>query len=211
MLIDIPMLVAKHNCDVRGVVHVGAHEAQEIQPYILAGFPVAYWIEADPQVYNRLLNVVKRRENAAIKSVCIEAVVSDTVGERVKFNRASLDMSSSLLELGTHAQQHPEVTYVDSFEATTTTLDQLTSEYPFMAECNFLNLDIQGAEMKAVQGGSNFLEGIDYIYTEVNQEELYVGCTLLPEFDAALEEKGFYRVALDMTKFGWGDAFYVRL
>jgi len=51
---------------------------------------------------------------------------------------------------------------------------------------------------------------LDYIYAEVNEEELYVGISLLPEIDTYLEGFGFCRVGTYMTPKKWGDAFYIK-
>lgn len=75
---------------------------------------------------------------------------------------------------------------------------------------NFINLDIQGAEYKALKGMNEILNHVDYSFTEVNEKELYEGLTLLPDFDEFLKEKGFERVELVMTGNELGDAFYIR-
>ena len=54
------------------------------------------------------------------------------------------------------------------------------------------------------------LKHIDYIYTEVNEAELYKGCMILPEFDRLLAEKGFVSRETKMYPEQWGDAFYTR-
>ena len=51
---------------------------------------------------------------------------------------------------------------------------------------------------------------IDYIYTEVNEEELYEGCALIDEIDEFLTLFNFERVKTHMTKEKWGDAFYIK-
>jgi hypothetical protein len=51
---------------------------------------------------------------------------------------------------------------------------------------------------------------LDYIYLEVNAEEVYKGCALLPDIDSYLKHYGFLRLATVMTKANWGDAFYKR-
>ena len=45
-----------------------------------------------------------------------------------------------------------------------------------MDNVNFLNLDIQGAELKALKSLQDYLHKVDYIYTEVNVDYLYVDC-----------------------------------
>ena len=90
----------------------------------------------------------------------------------------------------------------------TTTLDTIVKDRNIRA--NFLNMDIQGAELKCLQGFEDGLKMIDYIYAEVNTKELYAGCAQLPELDAWLAARGFKRVEISMTGWGWGDALYVR-
>ena len=75
---------------------------------------------------------------------------------------------------------------------------------------NFLNLDIQGAELLALKGMKNSLEKINYIYTEVNSAEVYKKCAQIEELDEYLSEFGFKRVETKMTPYEWGDAFYIR-
>ena len=57
----------------------------------------------------------------------------------------------------------------------------------------------------------NYIQYVQYIYTEVNTEKVYKDCGLLSEIDEYLKEKGFIRVVCKMWgNCGWGDAFYVR-
>jgi hypothetical protein len=80
------------------------------------------------------------------------------------------------------------------------------------AEYNFWNLDIQGAEFKALVGGEKCLAFAKVLYLEVNEDELYKGCTLKPMLDYYLESQGFKCVAQMMCgNTGWGDAIYVRV
>ena len=76
---------------------------------------------------------------------------------------------------------------------------------------NFLNIDIQGAELLALKGMGDLIKEYDYLYLEVNSEEVYMGCGLITEIDIYLEKYNFKRVE---TKWwgnaGWGDAFYIR-
>jgi len=77
------------------------------------------------------------------------AVISDKE-ETLKFNVANHGQSSSLLELGLHKQFHPHVHYVDFFMAKTQLLKDILPKYEDI-HFNFLNLDIQGAELKALK------------------------------------------------------------
>ena len=79
-----------------------------------------------------------------------------------------------------------------------------------MGDFNFLNLDIQGAELLALQGLEDNLKFIDYIYTEINTGEVYKNCAKVNEIDEFLKKYGFERVETAMTSWEWGDAFYIK-
>jgi len=140
-----------------------------------------------------------------------QAVVSDTDNESVSFKITNNGQSSSILELETHLKHHSHIYVVKEIEQKTITMKTFIDANNFnMHNYNFINLDIQGAELKALKGMGEYLEHVDYIYTEVNQEYLYKNCALLHEIDEYLEKYGFRREILKMTEFKWGDAFYVK-
>jgi hypothetical protein len=56
----------------------------------------------------------------------------------------------------------------------------------------------------------NYLDKINYIYTEVNSNYLYKDCSLINDIDDYLSKFNFERVETSMTKFEWGDALYVK-
>jgi len=189
---------------VSGVIHVGASHAEELPFYrnnLGDRIPIC-WIEADPQTEPGLRNVLLSDP----KSWYLIQAIADRIIIRT-FNRANNGQSSSLLEFGTHKDVHPEVKYTGHLAVMTMTLDDIG----FGREYNFLNMDVQGAEGLVLQGAEETLKQIDYIYTEVNQNELYKGCMLLPDMDFFLSGRGFQRRVMNMLGFGWGDAFYVRV
>jgi hypothetical protein len=76
---------------------------------------------------------------------------------------------------------------------------------------NFINLDIQGVELPAIQSLGLLIQKVDYIYVEVNRKEVYVGCTKVADLDRHLSDQGFERVTTRWYFMqGWGDALYVR-
>ncbi|MEX0596969.1 MAG: FkbM family methyltransferase [Candidatus Paceibacterota bacterium] len=193
---------------VTGVIHIGAHECEEYELYLknFEGVKTEdmIWIEALPHKVQQIKYVYP---NMRIFNQCI----SDKDGDKVSFMVTNNGQSSSMLEFGTHSLQHPGVVEVGRIELTTKTLDTFCADENLdMSHYNFMNLDIQGAEYLALKGASKLLENVDYIYSEVNADELYKGCLTLPHFDQFLLEKGFKRVNLEMTEYGWGDAFYSR-
>ena len=202
MLIQLHELVKKYNIQFKGVLHVGAHECEEIKDYeMYLPRSLILWIEALPGK----VNLCKQRyPNLLIEN----AVVSDVV-ETVRFNVSNNGQSSSMLDFGLHSTFHPHVHYVTCFETKTKLLKNILPNYNI--NYNFLNLDIQGAELKALKGMEEYLPNVDYIYTEVNSDYVYKECALITELDEYLLKFGLHRVE---TKWAgecrWGDAFYIR-
>ena len=139
-------------------------------------------------------------------------LVGDTDYKEVDFIVTNNFQSSSILELQEHKKEHPQVVETGRQRQFTMRLDTMIDQkiLPVDKRHNFLNLDIQGAELLALRGMGKHLDTFDYVYTEVNTKHLYRGCALLGEMDKFLSEKGFIRKELSMTGHGWGDAFYVR-
>ena len=135
-------------------------------------------------------------------------MVSDVI-ETVRFNVSNNGQSSSMLDFGLHSTFHPQVHYVTCFETETKLLKDVICNYDI--SYNFLNLDIQGAELKALKGMEEYLNSVDYIYSEVNSDYVYKNCALVKEIDEYLLKFGLHRV--ETKWYGdckWGDAFYIR-
>lgn len=206
MLISLDQLVPRYQIKLEGVLHVGAHECEELGVYEKYGCPRSrqLWIEALPEKAEYC-----RKSYPGVR--VITAVVSDTADQEVTFKVTNNHQSSSILELAEHLKEHPQVQVVKTFQARTTTLRDIYREHKLAASSfNFLNLDIQGAELLALRGLGDLLNQFTYIYTEVNERELYAGCALFPEITAYLERFGFQLKEFQMTSHGWGDAFYLR-
>lgn len=203
MLIQVSELVKVWGLKPRGVLHVGAHKAEEAIAYEEAGWLPVIWVEAQPE----LVKCLTRDLNGENHKV-LEAAVWDVEGLKKSFNVASNSQSSSLLEFGTHSSAYPSVRISDQYEVTTKRLDTLLRDFEIP---NFANLDIQGVEGRAIISLGTTIEKVDAIYTEVNKWEVYLGCTLIKDLDVLLESMGFSRVAVRwVLGKGWGDALYLR-
>ena len=202
MLIPLHDIVKKYNIEFKGILHVGAHECEELSDYLhYLTIDKILWVDALPE------KVAFCKEK--YPGILIEnAIVSDVV-EKVKFNVSNNGQSSSILDFGLHSTFHPHVTYVNSFEGETQLLKDILPKYPI--EYNFLNFDIQGVELKALKGMEEYLPKVDYLYTEVNSDYVYKDCALVTELDEYLSKFGFERVETKWCgDFRWGDAFYIK-
>ena len=202
MLIPLDKLVKKYDIKFKGILHVGAHECEELGDY-LKYLPTnkILWVEALPEK----VEICKQR----YPNVLIENAIVSDVEENVVFKVSNNGQSSSILDFGLHSKYHPHVHYVTQFQQTTQLLKNILTKYNI--EYNFLNFDIQGAELKALKGMEEYLNKVDYLYTEVNSNYVYVGCALITELDEYLKQFGLIRVETNMTGFEWGDAFYIRV
>ena len=186
---------------IKGVLHVGGHLAEELDIYNAANIRNVIWVEANKDRSEQIKKLVPNNH------IVINAIVGDVSGKPVTFHEANNGQSSSILELGTHTTEHPEVHYISEKESVMNRLDDISAENDFFP-FNFVNLDIQGAELLALKGMGNLLDNVDYIYTEINKRPLYKDCALIGDLDLYLSD--FNRVITEWTPFGWGDAFYVR-
>lgn len=197
MLIDWKDLGIENN--ISRLLHVGGHLAEEAEIYDDRVDEVV-WIEAD---------IDRARE---IKNLTGDEVICAVVGDanrEVTFHEANNGQSSSILELGTHKQVHPEVEYISERTVQMYPLSTVIESLD-LGSFEMLNLDIQGAELMALKGLGDHIDSVNYIYTEVNRKKLYKDCCLIGEIDSFLFSHGFQRAKVVWTDFGWGDAFYVR-
>lgn len=204
MLIKFDKLLKFCKTPIKGIIHIGAHECEEKQYYDPIGITdeKVIWIEA----MQEKVELCKKRG-----LYVYNIVVSDYDNENVTFNVTNNGQSSSMLQLGTHMHHHPTVKVINQYQTTTTTMKTFIEQNKIdIDKFNFMNLDIQGAELKALKGMKEYINKIDYIYLEVNSEYVYEKCALLPEIDNFLGTLGFKCVCLEMTPNCWGDAFYVR-
>jgi hypothetical protein len=121
-------------------------------------------------------------------------------------------MSSSLLDFGSHLKHHKGIVMVEKRKRKTKRLDTFIEENQIpIDKLNFLNVDIQGTELRAIKSLGKYINKIDFIMTEVNIEYVYKDCTILKDLDDFLHNNGFSRVEIKIYgNCGWGDAFYIR-
>jgi FkbM family methyltransferase len=203
MLIPVSEMVKKLGIEPNGVLHVGAHLAEEAPDYEYFKWVPVTWVESQ---HNLVLEISKKLDPALHR--VIEATVWDVENQKLVFKKTSSTQSSSLLSLGTHLSDYPEIKVEEEYEVNTTRLDKIIS---LESTPSFLNLDIQGAEGKALKSLGKNITRIKFIYTEVNKAEVYIDCTKVSDIDNMLREFGFYR-AVTRWKIGkgWGDALYLR-
>ena len=202
MLIPLHELVEKYKIKFKGILHVGAHECEELNDY-------ARYISKDKILWVEAMEDKVQLCKAKFPEIKIEqAVISDKI-EKVTFKISNNGQSSSILDFGLHSYFHPHVVFVNSVEMETKLLKDVICNYDI--DYNFINLDIQGVELRGLKSMEEYLHKIDYIYTEVNSDYVYKDCNLITELDDYLNKFGFTRVETSWAcDYRWGDAFYIK-
>jgi FkbM family methyltransferase len=201
---EINKILLSKKININGSFHIGAHECEELQFYNELGLKAedVVWIDAIP-------SKVTEATNKGIPNV-YNAVITDKNDEEIIFNISNNVQSSSVLEFGTHSQEHPGVVYVDKIKQKSITIDTFFERNNIDAsKYNFWNFDIQGAELMALKGATNSIKYAKALYLEVNEKELYKNCGLITDIDNFLSQYNFKRVLTNMTIHGWGDALYI--
>jgi FkbM family methyltransferase len=200
MLLNTAEVVnALNGVEINGVLHIGAHDRQELPFYVNQ-----LGVSADNIIWVD-----------ALKSKCVNGVyhatISDKDNDEVSFNISNNEQSSSILDFKTHLVEHPDVVFVDCVVQKTITIDTFMETHGLdPSRYSFWNFDIQGAELLALKGAKESIKYAKAIYLEVNAAELYKGCALIDEIDHFLKAHCFKRVLTSMTGYGWGDALYLR-
>jgi FkbM family methyltransferase len=195
-------LFAKYNIKPKGVLHIGANVGEEAPVYDQLGIKKQIWIEGNPEVFLKL----KQNINHNPQAVALNYVIGDE-NKPVTFHVANNgSQSSSVLELGTHKEQHPNVHFTHNIETTMHRIDSLGLD---LTGVDFLNCDLQGFEWEALQGMGDLLKQFRWAYLEVNKDNVYQNCKQVDSIDLFMLANGFRRVE---TKWcgNWGDALYIK-
>ncbi len=205
-LIDLEKVVKEKGLNVYGVIHVGAHYAEEQPVYEAIGAKRMIYIEANNKLATMLTDQFKENPNVQV----IEAVVSDCSKEAT-FKIHNDTHTSSILDMDFIAESHPELEVVEQVKVMTTSLDELFQKKQIdLKDFNFLTLDIQGVEYEALLGFKDGLKHIDYVYVEVETKNLYVGGENYDKIKRFMNENGFELITEHIRHWFWGDCLFAK-
>lgn len=204
---DLNYLKRKYDLQLKGIINVGSYLADEYVSYKKLGINNIIFIEANPNVVEKL------KMNVGSECFVFNYLIYDKDDIELDFKICNHLQSSSLLNFKKHKIYYPELSNVtDIIKLKTKKLDTLIKENNVdMNRFNMLMLDIEGSEKLVLDGFTENIKYIDYIYTEVNFEEMYSDCVLFDELDQYLKMHNFKLIEYFDTKKGWGDALYGRI
>ena len=202
---QLNQFISSNEKQIKGILHVGAHECEEREDYNKNGIDDSriIWVEGNP-------NLVDKNKD---KGLNIYYALIDDEEKEVEFKVTNNPQCSSLLDLEICSVLYPQIIVEEIQKQKTIRLDTFFEQNNIdPSKYDFWNLDIQGTELRALKSGQKYLKYVNYIYTEANTQEIYKGCALLPELDNYLTQHGFARLGFqEYDNHGWGDAFYYRV
>jgi FkbM family methyltransferase len=144
-------------------------------------------VEAIPELAEKL----RGRYASDPRISVVAAALSDRNGEaRFEINRS--EASSSLLPIDPRNSKwfSRDLAVARTVTVITLTLPELMIQQG-LESVDLLKLDLQGAERLVLTGGSDALDRVQVVYTEVFFEELYAGAWLFWETNEFLSGRGF--------------------
>lgn len=188
------------------IVEAGAHIGRDtIKMHKAWPTSTIHAFEPVPELYSYLI------DNTAPypKIFCYPLALSNVTGESTFFvSSGRSTATSSFFEAGRYQEQFPDTLFSPSL-VQTITLDEWTQLHSIM-HVDALWLDMQGAELQALQGALKMLSNISVIHTEVNLTERYKGIPLYPEIKQWLLDQGFTIAHETFPHPEWGNILFVR-
>lgn len=188
--------------NIKGIIHIGAHYGEEISEYVSNGIQNIILFEPLSENFDVLSERVKNL-NANIEGH--QVALGSEKGTVTMYVSDNEKQSSSLLKPKVHLTHHPHVHFPSTEDVEVHLLDDYDCK-----DYNFINMDVQGYELEVLKGGKKVLEQVDYVYCEVNRDEVYEGNAYVEELDDFLSQYGMKRVETEWAGEIWGDALYVK-
>ena len=204
MIIEIDGIIKKYNMNVSGVIHIGAHYGEEIPNYVKVGIQNIVLFEPLKENFEVLKKNISSYSNLNIRKYQVALGNQNTT---ITMNLSSNNLeSSSILKPKQHLNLYPDITFDRTEEVELQKLD----DYNCM-NYNFINMDVQGYELEVLKGAKNTLKNIDYVYCEVNRDEIYEGNAYIEDIDQYLLKYNMKRVETSWWyESDWGDALYIK-
>jgi FkbM family methyltransferase len=201
-----------------GVVHIGADAGQEVAQYFKHGFEKIILIEANPDSYNLLVSKFGTYPNIRIFNYAV-CDAEGVVDFHIHTSRSGSTEPASILPMKQFKEIVKTLHTARTIRVPAITLDALFEKYELAREgYNFLNIDIQGAELLALKGSIRQLSLVDAVVSEVNVVEMYENGAMEADIVDFLAQHGFdrkhsfYHTLYDevATFPAWGESLFLK-
>lgn len=193
-------LLSRYNVACKSVLHIGGHLAEEATEYLNAGFDRAVFIEGIPEMFARMMTVLK--DFSPYTGIC--ALLSNKNEQRTIFHASNDGASTSILPPARHSAERPDIVFTRSTTLNAVTLDSLNLD-----AFDLIVLDVQGAEALVLEGGVSTIGKAKAIWVEVNAGNMYQNDVDSAEITKILSTS-FTPLYMNMNENRWGNALYVR-
>ena len=167
--------------------------------------------------------IVSKNNKKCLKTVLPWAIGD---GQRVRFYKTKYPAASSTFA--------PNSDLVEKFLALPTMLEveqeseidtRRLDDIEEITGCDLLKVDVQGGELKVLQGAKKLLQQVSIIMTEVEFSPIYMNQPLFSDIDSFLRDQGFFLLNLSNRSYSsfkvslfsdlksqlmWADAVYVK-
>ena len=219
-------LFRKYQIQPRGAIYLGGHKGELLLQFILSGFAEIIIVEPLPELFeqlqvkvdliNRLLNCYGHfLEEKPISSIeAVQCAVSNQDGS-AEFYVTADSYLGSLFKPKTKTFEEQELvadaTVTNRIVVPTRTVDSIIKQSAKrFSDFNFLYINVQGAELKALEGAQETLDHIDYIYLEKNLVSRYENSNSPEEVEHFIVEHNFVKLWEYLDR-GWGVKFSLYL
>lgn len=185
-----------------GILHIGAHLAEEAQEYSNYGLRCT-WVEANPQIFSTLESEVNKfqGQNAILATV-------SNADKEVILNISNNRVSSSYLEIDDQLQD--SIYIVDAVKTQATTVDSLYKKFREMQGLSYWVLDTQGSELDILMGAEESIKFCNVLEIEVSTFPIYKNSPLASDIDRFLANLGFVPLISIPPEFH-GNTLYIRV
>lgn len=203
--------------DIGKVLHIGADRGGELPQYKDIGVDEVVWIEANPEVYNELLENLEIMNVSEVKSLPFNQLISDKDDVKLDFNLyygwdaghlvGNKGMSSLLKAKNSWWGSE---CYKGTIQLNSLTVDTFLERNDLGYNFDMLNIDTQGAELMVLKGASKVLENVKVINCEVTFfNPHYHNNPKFDEVNSLLQQFGFKHIDTELClEKNWGDAIF---
>ena len=161
--------------------------------------------EPVPSLFNQLSDTAQKLQNVT----CYNTALSDCVGTLpLHVSGGQSDACSSLLTPLTCLEERPLITFERTIMVPVTTIDAWAKKQG-VTHIDFMWLDLQGAELLALEGAENILKTVKVILIEINLTERYKDAPLVNDIKTWLTLRGFKLDQEALHHETWGDALFI--
>jgi FkbM family methyltransferase len=214
----IPLFMMKRYVPQNPIIlEAGAHLGEDTARLVRFFNPEKlYAFEPVPELFKSLKN--STLSFAAVE--CFPYALADKSGnaklhvssgyhELSRRSRVPADGSSSLLRPTGHFEFCPTVEFNKEIEVAVTTVDDFAKQHN-LNRIDFMWLDLQGMELKTLQGAEIVLKTVSSVYLEASTQELYEGAASYADIEQWMRSRGFVPKYVAIPKDGHGNALFIK-